>query len=70
MQRLHGSFAHVPCAIVQGRYDVVCPARSAWDLKKAMPHAELKIIGDAGHASSEAGIIDALVEATDRFAAS
>ncbi len=58
-----------PCVIVQGRYDVVCPAKSAWDLKKAMPQAELYIIPDAGHASSEAGIIDALVEATDRFAA-
>ena len=58
----------VPCAIVQGRYDVVCPAKSAWDLKKAMPQADLRIIPDAGHASSEAGIIDALVDATDRFA--
>jgi proline iminopeptidase len=57
-----------PCVIVQGRYDVVCPAKSAWDLKKAMPQSELRIIPDAGHASSEAGIIDALVEATDRFA--
>ena len=60
----------VPMVIVQGRYDVVCPAKSAWDLKRALPHADLKIIGDAGHASSEPGIINALVEATDRFAAS
>jgi proline iminopeptidase len=59
----------VPCVIVQGRYDVVCPAKSAWDLKKAMPHADLKLIADAGHASSEAGIIDALITATDAFAA-
>lgn len=58
----------VPTVIVQGRYDVVCPAKSAWDLKKAMPHAELKIVPDAGHASSEAGIIDGLIEATDKFA--
>ena len=57
-----------PCVVVQGRYDVVCPAKSAWDLKKAMPQTELRIISDAGHASSEAGIIDALVDATDRFA--
>jgi proline iminopeptidase len=59
----------VPCTIVQGRYDVVCPARSAWDLKQAMPHAELKIIADAGHASSEPGIVDGLIASTDRYAA-
>jgi len=59
----------MPATIVQGRYDVVCPAKSAWDLKKAMPHAELRMIQDAGHASSELGIIDALVEATDKRAA-
>ncbi|HEY4222919.1 MAG TPA: prolyl aminopeptidase [Myxococcota bacterium] len=59
----------VPLAIVQGRYDVVCPAKSAWDLKKALPQAELHIIADAGHASSELGIIDALINATDKFAA-
>ena len=60
---------NVPCAIVQGRYDVVCPAKSAWDLKQVMPHADLRIVADAGHASSEAGIVDGLIEATDRFAA-
>ena len=60
----------VPVVIVQGRYDVVCPAKSAWDLKRAVPHAELRLIADAGHASSETGIVDALIEATDRFALS
>jgi proline iminopeptidase len=59
----------VPTVIVQGRYDVVCPMKSAWDLKKAMPHAELKVIADAGHSAGEPGIVDALVHATDRFAA-
>jgi proline iminopeptidase len=59
---------HIPMAIVQGRYDVVCPPRSAWELKRALPHAELTLVADAGHASSEAGIIDALIRATDRFA--
>jgi len=57
----------VPTVIVQGRYDVVCPTQSAWDLKRAMPHAELRIVSDAGHASSEPGIASALVDATDRF---
>lgn len=69
LEQARAKLHSTPCVIVQGRYDVVCPAKSAWDLKKAMPQAELHIIPDAGHASSEAGIIDALVEATDRFAA-
>jgi proline iminopeptidase len=58
---------HIPTVIVQGRYDVVCPAMSAWDLHKAWPEATLVIVPDAGHAVSEPGIISALVEATDRF---
>lgn len=61
--------AHLPAVIVQGRYDVVCPMRSAWDLHRAWPQAELKIIDDAGHASFEPGIVDQLVTATDHFAA-
>jgi proline iminopeptidase len=61
-------FAHVPCVLVQGRYDVVCPPRSAFDLKHRWPQAELVVVSDAGHASSEPGIVDALVRATDRFA--
>jgi proline iminopeptidase len=58
---------HVPTVIVQGRYDVVCPMTSAWDLHKAFPEAELILVPDAGHSVSEPGIISALVEATDRF---
>ena len=69
LEQARAQLAGVPCTIVQGRYDVVCPAKSAWDLKKAMPHADLRVIADAGHASSETGIINALIEATDRFAA-
>jgi proline iminopeptidase len=63
------SIADIPAVIVQGRYDVVCPMRSAWDLHRAWPAAELRIIDDAGHASFEPGIVDALVVATDGFAA-
>ena len=59
---------HIPSIIVQGRYDVVCPIVSAWELHKAWPEAQLHIIPDAGHSISEPGIIDALVEATDKFA--
>ena len=60
----------IPAVIVQGRYDVVCPIRSAWDLHRAWPEAELRIIPDAGHSISEPGIIDALVRATDKFGTS
>ena len=58
---------HIPAVIVQGRYDVVCPAENAWDLHRAWPEAELKIIPHAGHSVSEIGTTDALIEATDRF---
>lgn len=60
--------ADIPGVIVQGRYDVCTPPVTAWDLSKAWPKADLEIIPDAGHASSEPGIVDALVRATDRFA--
>jgi proline iminopeptidase len=61
---------HIPTVIVQGRYDVVCPMMSAWELHRAWPEAELRIIPDAGHSASEPGTISALVDATDRFKAS
>ena len=57
----------IPAVIVQGRYVVVCPIMSAWDLHRAWPEAELKVIPDAGHSATEPGIIAALVEATDQF---
>lgn len=59
---------HIPGTIVQGRYDVVCPAASAWRLHRAWPQAQFRLIADAGHASSEPGICSALVEATDAVA--
>lgn len=62
--------AHLPIVIVQGRYDIVCPAESAWNLKRVLPNAELVIVPDAGHAAMEPGTLDALVRATDRFASS
>jgi proline iminopeptidase len=58
----------IPGVIVQGRYDVVCPLRSAWDLHRAWPEAALQIVPDAGHSAFEPGITRALVAATDRFA--
>ncbi|WP_435278267.1 prolyl aminopeptidase [Rhodococcus yananensis] len=57
----------IPGVIVQGRYDVVCPATSAWELHRAWPDSTLHIVDDAGHAANEPGITHRLVEATDRF---
>ena len=59
---------HIPAVIVQGRYDVVCPMISAWELHRAWLEAELIVVPDAGHSMSEPGISSALIEATDKFA--
>ena len=60
---------HLPGVIVQGRYDVVCPMITAWELHQAWQEAEFIVIPDAGHSVSEPGIKDALIGASDRFAA-
>ncbi|HLO86715.1 MAG TPA: prolyl aminopeptidase [Nostocaceae cyanobacterium] len=59
---------HIPAVIVQGRYDVVCPMISAWELHQAWPEAEFIVVPDAGHSMSETGIRSALIEATNKFA--
>ena len=58
---------HIPAVIVQGRYDVVCPAKSAWELHRAWPESSLRIVPDAGHSAGEPGIVHELVTATDVF---
>ena len=60
---------HIPTWIVQGRYDVVCPATSAYELHTAWPESKLFIIPDAGHSASEPGIKSKLIEATSYFGA-
>ncbi|WP_269716908.1 prolyl aminopeptidase [Caulobacter sp. NIBR2454] len=60
--------AHIPGWIVQGRFDVVTPLESAYALHKAWPKSSFNIIWDAGHASTEPGVIDALIRATDAAA--
>jgi proline iminopeptidase len=60
-----GAVRSLPGWIVQGRFDVVTPLAAAWALKAAWPEARFEIIWDAGHASTEPGIVDALVRATD-----
>lgn len=59
--------AAIPGVIVQGRYDIVCPATSAWELHKAWPASRLEIVPDAGHAADEPGTVDALVRAVEGF---
>jgi proline iminopeptidase len=58
----------IPAVIVQGRYDVVCPMESAWELSRAWPEARLHLVEAAGHSAWEPAITAALVEATDEFA--
>ncbi len=58
---------HLPGVIVQGRYDIICPARSAWDLSCAWPEARLEMVL-SGHSATETATVDALVRATDAFA--
>ena len=62
-----GKLAGIPGRIVQGRYDVVCPPVSAWELHRAWPDAELILLPRAGHAISDLGMLDALLDATDEF---
>lgn len=63
MQRI----GHLPAEIVQGRYDMVCPAATAFELAAAWPAARLTIVPDAGHSALEPGIRRALVAAVERF---
>lgn len=58
---------HLPGTVVHGRYDVVCPLRNAWDLKKAWPEANLVIAPTSGHSAFEPEIASALVEATNAY---
>lgn len=61
---------HLPAVIVQGRYDVVCPLVTAWELHRAFPEADFRVVPDAGHSAFEPGTVHELVLATDRFAES
>merc|ERR1712029_519581 len=57
----------IPVDIVQGRYDVVCPAKSAWELHQALPHSQLVLVADAGHSMGEVGIAQQLVNITNKY---
>jgi proline iminopeptidase len=64
-----GAIRHIPAVIVQGRYDVVCPMTTAWELARHWPEADLRIVPDAGHSAYEPGITHELIAATDAFGA-
>ncbi len=65
-----GRIRHIPGVIVHGRYDVVTPLKSAWDLKQAWPEVDLRIVPDSGHAMTEPGVVHEIVWAAERFAGS
>mmetsp|Transcript_2711 Transcript_2711/g.4887 ORF Transcript_2711/g.4887 Transcript_2711/m.4887 type:complete len:215 (-) Transcript_2711:782-1426(-) len=58
---------HIPTYIIHGRYDLICPASTAWELHRAFPEAHLRIVPNAGHSSFEPGITHELILATDAF---
>ncbi len=62
-----GRIRHLPAAIVHGRYDIICPMKSAYDLSQAWPEAQLHVVL-AGHSATDPAIVDQLVQATDRLA--
>lgn len=59
--------AKIPVTIVQGRYDVVCPAKTAWELYKQLPEADFFFIDDAGHSAKEVNTTQKLIEACDKY---
>ncbi|MGQ2965702.1 alpha/beta fold hydrolase [Methylophilus sp.] len=63
------TLSQIPTTIVQGRYDMVCPPQTAWQLAQAMPHASLVMVADAGHSAMEQGTCQALLAATERYKA-
>jgi proline iminopeptidase len=69
IQNLH-KIKHIPAVLIQGRYDMCTPVKTAWDIHKAWPEADFRLVGDAGHAGSEPGIVHELICATDRFSMS
>lgn len=62
-----GRLAGLRMRIVHGRYDMACPVESAWDLHRAVPGSEIRIVPDAGHSATEPTLMRELVRATDDF---
>ena len=70
MKQAKEKLKDIPGVIVHGRFDVVTPLATAWELSKVWPGVKLHIVGDAGHSSLDAGIVDQLIRATRMFAKS
>jgi proline iminopeptidase len=64
-----GRITHLPCRIVQGRYDAICPPATAWRLHRAWPGSEIELVDDAGHSALENGILAGLLRANAAFGA-
>ena len=58
---------HLPCFIVQGRYDMICPPKYALALHRVLPESKFVMVPDGGHSAYEPGIAEALVQATEEF---
>jgi proline iminopeptidase len=58
---------NIPCRIVQGRYDIICPMISAWKLHKALPNSELRIVPEGAHSPMDEGMVQELVTASEDF---
>jgi proline iminopeptidase len=67
LSEIQQRLSNIPTVIVQGRYDMVCPPITAWQLKAVMPHAQFVMVADAGHSAMEAGTCSALIAATEAF---
>ncbi|GAA3251652.1 prolyl aminopeptidase [Streptomyces lavendulae] len=61
-----GRLAGIPAVLIHGRLDLASPLNTAWELAKAWPDAELKVLDDSGHTGSPA-MRNAILEATERF---
>ncbi len=67
LKQIKSSLVGIPCRIVQGRYDLICPMRTAWEVHKSLPGSELRIVPAAGHSAHEPGISQELVQAANDF---
>lgn len=67
LQMAASQLSIIPTTIVQGRYDMVCPPQTAWELAQKLPHATLVMVPDAGHSAMEAGTCQALLTATEHY---
>lgn len=61
------ALSQIPCRIVHGRYDTICPPISAWELHKALPNSTLTIVPDGAHSPVDGGMTAELVRAVDEF---